>query len=980
MYLKEIRVQGFKSFADLLKIEFDKGITGIVGPNGSGKSNIVDAVRWVLGEQSIKSLRGDTTMTDVIFSGSKSRKSLNVASVTLLFDNSDKYIPLDFNEVAIKRKVYRDGTNEYFINNERCRLKDIVNILLDTGISKESFNIISQGKIEEIISSKASERRVIFEEAAGVLKYKKRKEEALRKLDKTYNNIDRVNDIIKEIERQLEPLSLQRDKALKYLKTKEELESVEIALITTDITNLNYKYQMGKKNKELIEEEILSLSTGSNKSEVVILKEKKQLQVMDKEIAFNQEKLLALTTLVEQINSQKQIILERQKYKVSDAKLHNNLVNLKEEELNLKNICLKKENEIKLKEIEVTNHNQNAQEIEQEIKQIKESKRKLEITLANKLREKQFLQNKIEYLKERIDSNGSLPTAVVKVLNNPKLKGLHNALGNLIEIEEQYSLAITTALGFAISNVITDNEQGAKEAISYLKNNQLGRATFFPLNIIKPRGLDGVTIEKLKKLNGFIGIGAKLVKYDKQYYNIIYNQLGNVIVAKDLETANVISKQLNYRYRVVTLDGELLNIGGSITGGKHPKLRNIIMDKYELEQGFKELEGIIFTIKDLEEKINEIDHLLKSEEDKLYLVNKGKIKEETIINNLQRILKENEERHLKITLEIEGTEAIVNNSLSEEEEKVLKDYYDTIGKRDEIGNALALLSKKREVLVATIDDLEFKLKKENSLYTNKTKELNNLEIEVNRMDVRLDNLLNTLNENYSLTYEAALNKYYLELPETMARNKVLEFKKILKDLGMVNLGAPEEYQRIKERYDFLRGQKEDLIKAKETLFEIIEEMDQVMKVEFLKTFKVIEKNFKETFKELFKGGEAQLKLTEPGDILETGIEIVASPPGKKLTSISLLSGGEKTFTAISLLFAILKSRPIPYCLLDEAEAALDEVNVESFGKYLLKLKEKTQFILITHKKKTMEFVDVLYGMTMQESGVSKLVSVKLQEN
>ncbi|MDD2181268.1 MAG: AAA family ATPase [Bacilli bacterium] len=980
MYLKEIKIQGFKSFADRISIELDNGITGVVGPNGSGKSNVVDAVRWVLGEQSIKSLRGDSTMTDVIFSGSKSRNPLNVASVTLLFDNSDKYIPLEFNEVAIKRKVYRDGTNEYFINNEQCRLKDIVNVLLDTGISKESFNIISQGKIEEIISSRPYDRRVIFEEAAGVLKYKKRKEEALRKLERTHNNMERVNDIINEVEIQVEPLRIQKDIALDYIKNKEELENIEIALITSDITNINSKYQQSKIEIDELNQEILNVTTDNNKNEVIIEEDKKELSKLDSDIAINQKKLLELTKLVEQINSQKQIILERKKYEVEDIKLHDNLVNLKEEQLKIENTIANITNDIKLKQLGLETINNTYNELNSSINQTKEVRRKLEIELANKLREGQYTQNKIDHLKESIDNNSSLPSSVVSVLNNPKLRGIHNAFGNIIEVSELHSLAITTALGLATANIITDNEVSAKEAITYLKNNQLGRATFFPINIIKPRTVDETTLFELKKIDGFINVASELVKYDTKYRNIVYNQLGNVIVTKDLNSANLISKRLNYRYRIVTIDGELLNIGGSITGGNQQKSRNVIMDKYELENHLSKLNNIVTTIKELENKINSNDNILKSFEDKMYLSNKEKINIETIIHNFQLSLEENKELQNKINNEVQGTNNILKNTLSDEEEMILKDYYEAIKNRDEVNNILALLNKKREVISDKIEEVEHQLKKENSLYASKTKELNNLEIAINRMDVKLDNLLNILSETYSITYEAAVTKYTLEIEENVARNKVNSLKKILKEIGMVNLNAPEEYDRISERYEFLIKQRTDLTNAENTLLEIINEMDQVMEVEFLKTFKIIEENFESTFKELFKGGEATLKLTDPDNVLETGVEIIVSPPGKKLTSISLLSGGEKTFTAISLLFAILKSRPVPYCILDEVEASLDEVNVESFGSYLLKLKEKTQFILITHKKKTMEFTDVLYGITMQESGVSKLVSVKLQEN
>ncbi len=979
MYLKEIKIQGFKSFADRINIELTNGITGIVGPNGSGKSNIVDAVRWVLGEQSIKSLRGDVSMTDVIFSGSKSRNPMNVANVTLVFDNSDKHIPLDFNEVSIKRKMYRDGTNEYYINGERCRLKDVVNILLDTGVSKESFNIISQGKIEEIISSKPSDRRIFFEEAAGVLKYKKRKEDALRKLERTHNNMERVNDIIREVEMQVEPLKDQRDKALEYMKYKEELQNIEVALITSDITNINYKYQQSKKRIDELNNEMLSLSSGSNKNEAIIEEEKKELQKIDNEIANLQKKLLDLTTQVEQINSQKQIILERKKYEVSDIKLHENLVNLKEEELKLKNNIAKIENEMNLKEVELENIIESYNKLEIEINNNKNNKRELEIKLANKLREKQFIQNRIEYLKDSIDNNSTLPTSVVNILNNPKLRGIHNALGNLIEVPEEYSIAITTALGVAMSNIITDNEVCAKEAIEFLKQNKLGRATFLPLNIIKPRYIDEAILNELRSIDGFIDVAAKLVNYDSKYQNIIYNKLGNVIVAKNIDVANIISRKVNYSYYVVTLEGELLNIGGSITGGNKGKARNIITDKYELEHKIKEFNNTVNEIKDIENKINHNDYILKSLEDKMYLINKDKISLETIINNLKLTAKDYEQKLASINNQIKGTNNIIDNSLSKEEEEILQKYYEVVKEKDAITNTLAIYQKNRETINDKIEEIEHQLKQENSLYANKSKELNALEIEVNRMDVKLDNLLNILNETYSMTYESAVSKYKLEIPENEARNKVSKLRRILKDMGVVNLNAPEEYEKVKERHDFLINQKNDLINAENTLLEIIQEMDQVMEKEFLETFKIIQENFSKTFKELFRGGEANLKLTDPNNLLETGIDIVVSPPGKKLTSISLLSGGEKTLTAISLLFAILKSRPVPYCILDEVEAALDEVNVESFGNYLLKLKEKTQFILITHKKKTMEFADALYGITMQESGVSKLVSVKLQD-
>lgn len=979
MYLKEIKIQGFKSFADRINIELNNGLIGIVGPNGSGKSNIVDAVRWVLGEQSIKSLRGDVAMTDVIFSGSKSRNPLNVASVTLIFDNSDKYIPLDFTEISVRRKVYRDGTNEYFINNEKCRLKDITDLFLDSGSSKESFNIISQGKIEEILTNRPTDRRVIFEEAAGVLKYKKRKEDAMRKLERTHDNMNRVNDIINEVEMQIEPLKDQKEKAIKYIDVKSELENIEISLITEDITNINYNYQLAKKKIDDINNEIVNISAANTKNEVIIEKHKKQQQEKEREINNYQKQLLEATSLVEQLNAEKQIVLERKKYEVDNTKLHTNLVDLKERQLQIDNYIFNLENEINVKTIELEQISNSYKNLSNEIQEVNNRKKDLELDLSKILRDSHFNNNKIDQLRESIDSNSALPSAVLKVLNNPKLRGIHNALGNIIEVSEKYSLAITTTLGMASSNIITDNEICAKEAIVYLKNNQLGRATFLPLNVIKPRGIDFNIISSLEKINGFINTADNLVKYDNKYNNIVKNQLGNVIVATDIDAANIISKHINYRYRIVTIDGEIINVGGSITGGNQSRVRNIILEKYELEKHLKKQNEFINFIKELENKINDNDHLLKSLEDKLYLINKNKINQETIIQNFQIQINNNKKTLEQIQKEINGTNNVINNSLSEEEDKILKQYYSALKSRDNIKNKLDFLIKEKETLNDKIEENEYLLKRENSLFITKNKELQNLEVEVNRMDVKLDNLLNVLSETYSITYEAACSHYKLEIDNKIARTKVSQLKKELQTLGMVNLNAVEEYDRVSERYNFLIKQRDDLVSAKNTLLDIIEEMDTIMEKEFMDTFNVIDNNFNQTFKELFKGGYASLKLTDPKNILETGIEIVASPPGKKLTSINLLSGGEKTLTAISLLFAILKSRPVPFCILDEVEAALDEVNVESFGQYLLKLKEKTQFILITHKKKTMEYVDLLYGVTMQESGVSKLVSVNLRD-
>lgn len=979
MYLKEIKAHGFKSFADQISIQLNKEITGIVGPNGSGKSNVVDAVRWVLGEQSVKSLRGDGNMTDVIFSGSKSRGKQNSATVTIIIDNNDSYLQIPFSEISIKRRVYSDGTNEYYLNGEKCRLKDITNLLLDSGIAKESFNIISQGQVEEIFTSKPQERRVIFEEAAGVLKYKKRKEEAIRKLDRTHDNMNRVNDIIAELEVQVEPLKIQKEQTLEYLSYKEDLESIELALITSDITNINFKYQTNKAKIEVINNELLSLSTDSSGNEAKIEEYKLNISKLSTEISFKQKELIEITTQVEKINSQKAIILERKKYEVDDSKLHTNLVELKESELTVE----RELNSLKLA-LEAINNDLSIIEIdlqkqEKEIEAIKTIEADLDRNLSNEYRVESLLKNRIENLRESIDNNSSLPQSVRAILDNPKLSGVHNALGNLIAISEEYATAISVALGVASTNVVVDNENNAKDAISYLKNNNIGRVTFYPLNIIKPKGVESDILLMLQKSNGFINIASELVKYDKKYHNIVSNQLGNIIIVDNLDNANVISKKINYRYRIVTLEGEVLHVGGSLTGGNLLKSRTVISEKYELEKAIKELELVGEKIKKIETDISTNDNTLRALEDKLYLINKDRA---TILNdfeNKNNNIKLVSEKLDSIKLEIKGTKNIVNETLSKEEEKIITEHHNAVKNRDSIESEISRLTKEKDRLSNELEEFEFTHKKENNLFNTKNSELKDLEIEVNRMDVKLDNLLSTLNEQYNMTYEKAASIYKLEIEESEARGRVSNLKNKIKNIGMVNLAAPDEYDRVSVRYEFLIKQRDDLINAENTLLEIIQEMDQVMIAEFEKTFKVIKENFTKTFKELFKGGNAELKLTDPNNILETGIEIVASPPGKKLSSISLLSGGEKTLTAISLLFAILKSRDVPFCILDEVEAALDEVNVDAFGEYLHTLKPKTQFVLITHKKKTMEYADILYGITMQESGVSKLVSVKLAD-
>ena len=978
MYLKEIKASGFKSFADTIDIELTNGISGIVGPNGSGKSNVVDAVRWVLGEQSVKQLRGEGAMSDVIFTGSKSRRAASFASVTLVFDNSDKYLNIEYDEVQIKRTIYKTGENEYFINNTKARLKDILELFMDTGASKESFNIISQGDVANILSGKAEDRRVIFEEASGVLKYKKRKDEALRKLSKTHDNMARVDDIISELNTNMEPLKKQSEDAKIYLEKKEKLENVEIALTVNDIEKYNYEYKYSKEKVSELTLSITKMLSENSSEQAKIETIKNNISKLNSELYLKQQELVKVSANAEKLSGEKAMISERSKYNSEDVKLHDNIISLKEKILKIESqiSALNKEIESEKSNNQIIGEKLNNTEIK--LSEIEKNKENLNSKLNQKLREITAQKHRREVLINSLENNSSLPYSVKNVLNNPKLTGIHGVLGKLLEFEEKYSEALEVSLMSSVSHIVCDNEEDAKEAVRYLKNNNLGRATFLPISVIKPRSIDSESYETIKSMNGFVDIASNLVKYDTKYRNIVLSLLGTIIVVDNIDNANLISKKLKNRYKVVTMTGEVVNIGGSITGGSLKK-SSILSERYELENVIKDIDVLDSEIKEIENKINEVDDNytnLELEKNSIIIsVNSNS----EILKNKYNVLDDLTNEKSTLMTELSNNQNIVNNVITNEEEKILNEYYKEIEKRDELNIEINQIHKKIELENEDLINNESSLKNNNQEYNKAQEELKSHEIKVNRLDVKIDNLLNILTNDYSISYEKAKEKYILEIDSDEARSIVSTLKREIKSLGDVNVGAIEEYDRVKERYEFLNKQKEDLTNAENVLLEIITEMDDIMKDKFSSTFNKIKEAFNETFRKLFNGGKAELKLTDPSNILETGIDIIALPPGKKLQHISLLSGGEKTLTAIALLFSILKVRPVPFCILDEVEAALDEVNVDNFGKYLKEFKGDTQFIIITHKKKTMEYADVLYGITMQESGVSKLVSVKLEE-
>ena len=975
MYLKSIRMQGFKSFADKLDLEINKGITGVVGPNGSGKSNIVDAIRWVLGEQSIKSLRGSSSMSDVIFSGSDSREAQKRAMVALVFDNSDNYLHSEFKEVEIKRVVYSTGENEYYLNNSKVRLKDITDLFIESGAGSGAFNIISQGNVTDIVNSKSQDRRIIFESAAGVLKYKKRKEESLRKLEKTEENLVRIKLVIDELSTTVEPLKEQSLKAQKYLDTKNELNDLDIALICQDIQKYDSEYKTVQNEVDALKKKIESFEVSEDEVEL----EKLKLKTLELEDLINskKEQLLSITKEISDLNSEKQITLERQKYEVDKETINSNLVKVKEDELSLK-----KDIDILTKELKEIEDNFSIQKKQKEdndnkLLTLRVKRSTLNSDLIKDNKDIFVLQNKIEITENNILNDASMPASVRNVLNNVCLKGIHNTIGKLIDVDDKYTVALDTALGFNKYFIVVDKEDSALKAIEFLKEQKLGRATFFPLTVIKGRKVDNSIINDIKNIKGYIGILSDLIEYDKKYQNIIENQLGNVIVVQNASVLNTIGKLIDYKYRIVSLDGEILHVGGSITGGISKK-SNTLNEKNELNKLKEEEQRLQTEINSLVNDLELIDKDINSLEKEDIELNKSIALLTDSIFNKKSVLDKKNDEYKEKTSELEGIDNLLNDNLN----KKLVELLEQIGAKEKdkeiLEKEISKVAKDKANLNDNINELEKKYRDSNLNYNRLQNELKDKEVNLGKMEVKLDNLLVNLSEEYNLTYEYASVTYPLEIDAEVAREKVAKLKNILNRLGNVNLGAIDEYERLSKRYNFLFEQKEDLEKSSNELKDIIEQMDAIMIDKFKNTFDKISVEFTRIFKLMFKGGKGELHLSNPDDILTTGIDITAVPPGKKIHNTLLLSGGEKALTAICLLFAMLEVKPAPFIVLDEAEAALDEANVDMFGKYLNEQKDKSQFIIITHKKRMMEYADSLYGITMQESGVSKIVSAKLE--
>ena len=979
MKLKSIRALGFKSFADKMEMEFKTPITAIVGPNGSGKSNIVDAIRWVLGEQSVKSLRGGGTMSDVIFAGSETRAPFKRAEVSLTFDNTSMFLNTSLTEVEVKRVLYYTGENEYFINNAKVRLKDITNLFLDSGLGMDSFNIISQGNIETIVNAKPVERRYILESAAGVLKYRTRKNESLRKLEKTRDNLEKVELVIEELKTQVIPLKEQSEVAKKYLEYKSDLENKEIALTTYDITNLNKRYEEIDKIKASLNEK-KEQSELKNTKEITLMEQLKTSMIhVEDDINKYSNDLILVNEELAKLNGEKMMLQERQSYEVSHEKVNNEYLKLQEEKLNILKRKETLESELTTLTSTLNNLENKKRDIEEKISifNVKFNRHKNEMERLN--RDIYSLQNKKDILENNILEDASVPYAVKNVLSHPRLKGIHNTIGKLINTKDIYLNAIDVTMGASSNFIVVDNESCAKEAIKYLKEQGLGRATFFPLNVIKGKEIPKSIIDSLKSETGFIDIASHLVEFAPTYKDIIENQLGNVIVASDIDAMNRIGKSTGYRYRVVTLDGEIMHTGGSLTGGSLKKQTSTLKLKSDLATTEKDLELVKENMTILQKK--NIDFLKEQEDNnttnesitrEIISLNEKISQKKILVNDIKK-----EEENISIRLD--GAQSIITNDTEKQMLSLLNSIKDKEIIKENLNNKLSELKSTRSDISSEINALDKEISEKNSEYHKILNEIHGYELETSKMDTKMDYLLNLLNETYHMTYEHAKREYTLDIDSDIARESVMSLRKAMNRLGDVNIGSIKEYERVNERYTFLTSQKNDLDTSIADLLEIIKEMDEIMISRLTEAYEKISDEFERVFKKMFKGGSGKIKLTDPDNILETGIDIIAEPPGKKLNHIALLSGGEKTLTAISLLFAILNVYPVPFCVLDEVEAALDEANVDTFGKYLQEQEDKSEFILITHKKRTMEYAKTLYGITMQEQGVSKIVKVKLED-
>lgn len=966
MFLKRIELQGFKSFADKTVIQFDQDITGIVGPNGCGKSNVNDAIRWVLGEQSVKSLRSGTNMSDIIFSGSEYRKPVNMARVTLVFDNSTRVFDSDFDEIEITRQILR-ANNEasYFINKTPCRLKDINDLVMDTGLGKDSLSIITQGNISSFADAKPEDRRSLFEEAAGVAKYKKRKKVSLSKLEQTKENLDRLQDILDELERQIGPLEKQAKKAEKYISLREKLSKIEISVLVEDIDQYNEK--INQINKELFDIQAMHTSENAEllKQETRLENIRKEMYALDKQINELQGKYTKAMEENYQLERRKIEQDEKRKYmlKVADKKARQKEIQAMLEEARF-------EYQDRHQRLMQTQQDlNNRRNIVNDLK-MKISKARYESDQANNILTQ--LQNRRQVLENMMKQPFAHQQGVRSVMQaKNSLSGVYGVVSELLIAHTDKALAVNAALGGSIYQIITKNEADARNAISFLKRNRSGRATFLPLSVCHPRKMNEQVITIASTSPGFLGFASECVDCKEIFDPVKERLLGNVIVVDTLQNANETAKRLRYAYKIVTLDGDIVHTGGSMTGGVTKNQSTPVTMRQELDTINSKIEGQKIKANSC---LNETDILTQ----KLQKENDAIVTLQIELAKLENIYATKKAKYDSILAEYQelGVDIEENAELAQDDLVVQMSKMHAV--LDSLSLEIQSLRQSRFDKGNDAEQLENQIRLVRREMNSKQSQIHNYEMEIVKVKTQLENALNRLSTDYEMTYEYALTKKE-DVEIESAKEEVIQLRQAISRLGNVNLDAPNEYKEVKERFDFMTSQKEDLEKASQQILAAIDEMDQTMISQFTEMFNKINAELDGVFKAMFGGGRASLSMVDPDDVLNTGIDIDVQPPGKMVKNIQTFSGGEKALIAISVLFAILKARTMPLCIFDEVEAALDQANVERFARYLSHYRGQSQFIAVTHRPGTMEQCDTLYGVTMQKDGVSKVLKVQLKD-
>lgn len=966
MFLKRIELQGFKSFADKTVIQFDQDITGIVGPNGCGKSNVNDAIRWVLGEQSVKSLRSGTNMSDIIFSGSEYRKPVNMARVTLVFDNSTRVFDSDFDEIEITRQILR-ANNEasYFINKTPCRLKDINDLVMDTGLGKDSLSIITQGNISSFADAKPEDRRSLFEEAAGVAKYKKRKKVSLSKLEQTKENLDRLQDILDELERQIGPLEKQAKKAEKYISLKEKLSKIEISVLVEDIDQYNEK--INQINKELFDIQAVHTSENAEllKQETRLESIRKEMYALDKQINELQGKYTKAMEENYQLERRKIEQDEKRKYmlKVADKKARQKEIQAMLEEARFE--YQDRHQRLMQTQQDLNNRRNIVNDLKTKI-----SKARYESDQANNILTQ--LQNRRQVLENMMKQPFAHQQGVRSVMQaKNSLSGVYGVVSELLIAHTDKALAVNAALGGSIYQIITKNEADARNAISFLKRNRSGRATFLPLSVCRPRKMNEQVITIASTSPGFLGFASECVDCKEIFDPVKERLLGNVIVVDTLQNANETAKRLRYAYKIVTLDGDIVHTGGSMTGGVTKNQSTPVTMRQELDTINSKIEGQKIKANSC---LNETDILTQ----KLQKENDAIVTLQIELAKLENIYATKKAKYDSILAEYQelGVDIEENAELAQDDLVVQMSKMHAV--LDSLSLEIQSLRQSRFDKGNDAEQLENQIRLVRREMNSKQSQIHNYEMEIVKVKTQLENALNRLSTDYEMTYEYALTKKE-DVEIESAKEEVIQLRQAISRLGNVNLDAPNEYKEVKERFDFMTSQKEDLEKASQQILAAIDEMDQTMISQFTEMFNKINAELDGVFKAMFGGGRASLSMVDPDDVLNTGIDIDVQPPGKMVKNIQTFSGGEKALIAISVLFAILKARTMPLCIFDEVEAALDQANVERFARYLSHYRGQSQFIAVTHRPGTMEQCDTLYGVTMQKDGVSKVLKVQLKD-